>query len=60
MLTNKLVTICFPIYCRRKKKANIDVWAMGHKQYFNQNHRVLYYNLLTSENLTAYLNDIEG
>ena len=42
-----------------EKEANIGVWAMRHKRYLKQNHRVLYYNLLTSGKLNSYLADIE-
>lgn len=42
-----------------EKKANIGVWAMRHKRYLKQNHRVLYYNLLMSGKLNSYLTDIE-
>ena len=42
-----------------EKEANIDVWAMRHKRYLKQNHKVLYYNLLTSGKLNSYLADIE-
>ncbi len=42
-----------------EKEANIGVWAMRHKQYLKQNHKVLYYNLLTSGKLNSYLADIE-
>lgn len=42
-----------------EKKANIGVWAMRHKRYLKQNHKVFYYNLLTSGNLNSYLADIE-
>ena len=42
-----------------EKKANIGVWAMRHKQYLKQHHKVLYYNLLTSSKLNSYLTDIE-
>lgn len=42
-----------------EKKANIGAWAMRHKRYLKQNHKVLYYNLLTSGNLNSYLTDIE-
>ena len=42
-----------------EKEANIGVWAMRHKRYLKQNHRVLYYNLLTSGKLNSYLTDIE-
>ncbi len=42
-----------------EKEANIGVWAMRHKRYLEQNHKVLYYNLLTSGKLNSYLTDIE-
>ena len=42
-----------------EKQANISVWAMRHKRYLKQNHKVLYYNLLTSGKLNSYLTDIE-
>ena len=40
-------------------EANICVWAMRHKRYLKQNHKVIYYNLLTSGKLNSYLADIE-
>ena len=42
-----------------EKEANIGVWEMRHKRYLKQNHKVLYYNLLTSGKLNSYLVDIE-
>lgn len=42
-----------------EKEVNIGVWAMRHKRYLKQNHKVLYYNLLTSGKLNSYLIDIE-
>ena len=42
-----------------EKKANIGVWSLRHKRYLKQNHKVLYYNLLTSGKLNSYLADIE-
>ena len=42
-----------------EKEANIGVWAMRHKRYLKQNHKVLYYNLLTSSKLNSYLADVE-
>ena len=38
---------------------NIGVWAMRHKRYLKQSHKVRYYNLLTSGKLDLYLADIE-
>ena len=42
-----------------EKEANIGIWAMRHKRYLKQNHKVFYYNLLTSGKLNSYLADIE-
>ena len=42
-----------------EKETNIGVWAMRHKRYLKQNHKVFYYNLLTSGKLDSYLADIE-
>ncbi len=42
-----------------EKKANIGVWGMRHKRYLKRNHKVIYYNLLTSGKLNSYLADIE-
>lgn len=42
-----------------EKEANIGVWGMRHKRYLKQNHKVRYYNLLTSGNLNSHLADIE-
>ena len=35
------------LLAEEEKEANIGIWAMRHKWYLRQNHRVLYYNLLT-------------
>lgn len=43
-----------------EKKANIGAWAMRHKRYLKQNHKVIYYNLLTSGKLNNYIADIES
>lgn len=40
-------------------EANIGFWGMRHKRYLKQNHKVFYYNLLTSGKLNSYLADIE-
>ena len=47
------------IPAEEEKEANIGVWAMRHKRYLKQNHKVRYYNLLTSGKLNSYLADIE-
>ena len=47
------------ITTKEQKKLHIGVWANRHRQYLKQNHRIRYYNLLTSERLYHYLADIE-
>ena len=42
-----------------EQEETIGVWEMRHKRYLKQNHKVLYYNLLTSGKLNSYLADIE-
>ena len=42
-----------------KEPGNIGVWALGHKRYLKQHHKVLYYNLLTSGKLHSHLADTE-
>ena len=47
------------LLAEEEKEANIGVWEMRHKRYLKQNHKVRYYNLLTSGKLNSYLVDIE-
>lgn len=42
-----------------KEPGNIGVWALRHKRYLKQHHKVLYYNLLTSGKLNSHLADTE-
>lgn len=42
-----------------EKEMNIGVLAMRHIRYLKQNHKVLYYNLLTAGKLNSYLADID-
>lgn len=44
---------------KEEKQANIGVWSMRHKRFLQENHRVLYANLMTSGKLVTYLDDIE-
>lgn len=41
-----------------EKEPNIGVWGVRHANYLKQNHKVVYYNLLTSGKLSSYLTDI--
>lgn len=40
-------------------KHEIGFWGQRHKEYLKENHRVIYYNLLTSDNLNLYLHEID-
>ena len=42
-----------------KETGSIGVWALRHKRYLKQHHKVLYYSLLTSGKLHSHLADIE-
>lgn len=37
----------------------IGIWGQSHKDYLLENHRLFYYNLLTTGNLNSYLHDID-
>lgn len=37
----------------------IGAWGQKHSRFLKQNHKVLYYNLLTSSKLNSYLADID-
>ena len=43
-----------------ENKRQISVWGMRHKRYLKSNHRVIYYNLLTSGKLDNYLADVDS
>lgn len=37
----------------------IGFWGQKHKEYLKQNHKVIYYNLLTSGKLNSYLHNVD-
>ena len=37
----------------------IGFWGQRHKEYLKENHRLIYYNLLTTGKLNEYLHDID-
>lgn len=37
----------------------IGIWRQRHKDYLLENHRLFYYNLLTTGKLNSYLHDID-
>ena len=40
-------------------KNEIGMWGQRHKRYLKSHHRMLYYNLLTSDKLNIYIADVE-
>ncbi len=38
---------------------SIGIWGQRHKDYLLENHRLFYYNLLTTGKLNSYLHDID-
>ena len=51
---------CLPcIRMKEQTELHIGAWANRHRQHLKQQHRIRYYNLLTSEKLYPYLADIE-
>lgn len=38
----------------------IGIWGQRHKEYLKENHRIIYYNLLTSGKLNSYLYNIDN
>ena len=42
-----------------ENEKQIGVWGMRHRRYLKSNHRILYYNLLTSCKLNNYLADVD-
>ncbi len=44
---------------KEEKQANIGVWSMRHKRFLQENHRVLYANLMISRKLGVYLDEVE-
>lgn len=37
----------------------IGIWGQRHKDYLLENHRLFYYNFLTTDKLNSYLHDID-
>lgn len=43
-----------------QQKVEIGIWGRRHERYIRQHHRLLYFNLVTSCKLMAYLADIDS
>ena len=37
----------------------IGIWGQRHKKYLKENHKLMYYNLLTQGKLNSYLHDVD-
>lgn len=37
----------------------IGIWGQRHKEYLKENHKLMYYNLLTQGKLNSYLHDLD-
>lgn len=48
-----------PVLISTDTNYEIGFWGQRHKEYLKENHRVIYYNLLTSGKLNSYLHDID-
>lgn len=38
---------------------HIGIWGQRHKEYLKENHKLMYYNLLTQGKLNSYLHDVD-
>ena len=48
-----------PMLVSTETNYEIGFWGQRHKEYLKENHRVIYYNLLTQGKLNSYLHDID-
>ena len=48
-----------PVLVSVNTNYEIGFWGQRHKEYLKENHRVIYYNLLTQGKLNSYLHDID-
>ncbi len=48
-----------PAFVSVNTNYEIGFWGQRHKAYLKENHRVIYYNLLTQDKLNSYLHDID-
>lgn len=51
--------IKIPALVSTETNYEIGFWGQKHKEYLKENHRVIYYNLLTSGKLNSYLHKID-
>lgn len=51
--------VYLPNLVSTERNYEIGYWGQKHKDYLKQNHRVIFYNLLTSGKLNSYLHDVD-
>ncbi|MCI9112294.1 MAG: TnpV protein [Eubacterium sp.] len=51
--------VYIPNLISTETNSKIGIWGQRHKEYLKQNHRVIYYNLLTQNKLNSYLHNID-
>lgn len=51
--------IKIPAFVSADTNYEIGFWGQGHKEYLKENHKVIYYNLLTQGKLNLYLHKID-
>ncbi len=51
--------IKIPAFVSADTNYEIGFWGQRHKEYLKENHRVIYYNLLTQGKLNSYLHDMD-
>lgn len=52
--------VYIPNFVSAETSYEIGIWGQKHKEYLKENHKVLYYNLLTSGKLNSYLHDVDA
>ena len=51
--------IKIPAFVSADTNYEIGFWGQRHKEYLKENHKVIYYNLLTQGKLNSYLHNID-
>lgn len=59
MLYTLVGDVYLPNLVTNETNYKIGFWGQRHKEYLKENHRVIYFNLLTSSKLNSHLHDID-
>ena len=51
--------ICIPNLISINTNYQLGLWGQRHKEYLKQNHKIVYYNLLTNGKLNSYLHNVD-